>query len=66
MKSRLFGSACLLALVSALYSVSLGQPSEDYIPAILGNINAVPVAVWVTLIAVIGLDVITRRNSAGK
>jgi hypothetical protein len=66
MKSRLFGGACLLALIATLYSLSPGQPLEDLIPAILGNIKAVPVAVWVTLIGLIGLEVITRRNSAGK
>jgi hypothetical protein len=66
MKSRLFGGACLLALIATLYSLSPGQPLEDLIPAILGNIKAVPVAVWVTLIGLIGLEVITRRSSAGK
>jgi len=66
MKSRLFGGACLLALITTLYTLSPGQPLEDLIPAILGNIKAVPVAVWVTLIGLIGLEVITRRNSAGK
>jgi hypothetical protein len=66
MKSRLFGGACLLALIATLYSLSPGQPLEGLIPAILGNIKAVPVAVWVTLIGLIGLEVITRRNSAGK
>jgi hypothetical protein len=66
MKSRLFGGACLLALIATLYSLSPGQPLEDLIPAILGNIKAVPVAMWVTLVGLIGLEVITRRNSAGK
>jgi len=65
-KSRLLGGACLLALIATLYSLSPGQPLEDLIPAVLGDIKAVPVAVWVALIALIGLDVITRRNSAGK
>ena len=79
MKSRLLGSACLLALITTLSSVLVGQPLEGRLPVIsggtdivyeasmaIGDISAVPVTVWVVVIALIGLDVIARRNSAGK
>jgi hypothetical protein len=65
-KSRLIGSACLLALVTVLASTSVGEPLEDQLLAIASDIRSVPVAVWVAAVGLIGLDVIARRSSAGK
>jgi hypothetical protein len=74
MKSRLIGSACFFALTTTLSSASVSQPLEDQLPAILGGtyaaaptiggLSAVPVTVWVVVIALIGLDVIARRKGA--
>ena len=82
MKSRLSGSvsAYLFALVTTLSSASVGQPLEGRLPAnpggtdyqayaaslTTGDISAVPVAVWVVVIALIGLVEIARRNSAER
>ncbi|MFC1774318.1 hypothetical protein ACFL3A_13365 [Pseudomonadota bacterium] len=72
-------NAYLLALVTTLPSVSAGQPLEGRLPAIpggtdtvyaasltIGDISAVPIAVWVVVFALIGLVEIARRNSAGR
>ena len=78
MKSRLLGSmsACLCALATTLSSASGGQPLEGPLPAIpggtdnqayaasltIGDISAVPVAVWVVVIGLIGLVGVARRK----
>lgn len=66
MRLRLLGSTCLLALVASLSSGEAGRPLEVNLPAIPVDISTVPVAVWVAVIGLIGLDVIARRSSAGK
>jgi len=82
MKARLLGSvsACLVNLVTTLSSASVGQPLEDRLPAIpggadyqahaadltIGDISAMPVAVWVVVIGLIAVVGIARRNSAGR
>lgn len=66
MKLRLVSSVWALAFITTVYSGSLGQPLEALLPAIPVDMGAVPVAVWVAVMGLIGLDVIARRSSVGK
>jgi hypothetical protein len=70
MKSRLWGiiGTCFFALVTTISSASAVQPLEGRLPEVpgVGDHGSVPVAVWVVVIALIGLVEIARRNSAGR
>ncbi|GEM_PF-3714635 len=70
MKSRLWGiiSTCFITLVTTLSSTAMSQPLAARLPEVSGggNPGAVPIAVWVVIIGLIGLVGIARRNSTGR
>ncbi|HHH45332.1 MAG TPA: hypothetical protein ENK49_14465 [Gammaproteobacteria bacterium] len=70
MKSRLLGivSTCFVSLLTTVSSTAVGQSLEGRLPEAPGNsdLGAVPVAVWVVIIGLIGLVGIARRNTTQK